>query len=105
MINNLVLGLVRVFIERQVLKFGKALDWNMVKTDLDARIRKLVPGEYFDDAAAFVACTLISLVEAYFATKPLPELSGDATTKILDIAFTSAQNDLVRTIATKAMGK
>ncbi len=43
------------FAVRQLAKFGKETDWNKVKADADARIRDLVPGEFFDEfAVAFL---------------------------------------------------
>ena len=106
MMNSMILGFVRVFVERQVIKFGKALDWELVKKDLVFRISQLVPNQFFDEAAAFIVGVLIDLMKAYFDSKPLPEvLGGDLLSKSLDSAFADAQNNLLRTIAYKAAAK
>lgn len=101
MINNIILGIVRVFIERQILKFGKAIDWTMVKADIAPRLCKLVPGDYYDATAVVIVSTLIDLVATYFASCPIPDAPGGDIGKLVDEAFTSAQNNILRELASK----
>lgn len=59
---DFILRIVVSFLVRQITKFGRDTDWNKVKADLDVRIRKLIPGTWFDDEAAELAGVIIDAV-------------------------------------------
>jgi len=74
--NQIIWTLLVWFVERQIKKWGKDLDWAKVKVDLVKRIRALVPGERFDDAAAFMVEVIVDLVEMYVKQGLTPELAA-----------------------------
>jgi hypothetical protein len=51
-----------LFVFRQIGKFGPSTDFAKVKIDWNPRIRKLVPGEAFDQQAIKVADAVIDAV-------------------------------------------
>jgi hypothetical protein len=66
---NFLFGLIVSFALRQIAKFAEKTDWNKVKTDIDPRIRDLVPGTMLDDAAVdlfnnAVDCFALALKDA-----------------------------------------
>lgn len=68
--NAILLQLVKWFVERQLIKWGQALDWALVKADLVARVKDLLPGDQFDDVAAYTVGVLIDLIAAAFKGQP-----------------------------------
>jgi hypothetical protein len=50
MIETTIRNLLVSFFLRQLAKFSRSLDKVQLRVDLEDRIRKLVPGELFDDA-------------------------------------------------------
>lgn len=61
---NWVATLVITFAVRQLAKFGEQTDWAKVRVDMDARIRDLIPGEFFDEfVVAFMNKVLDLIVE------------------------------------------
>ena len=63
MFDRMLVNMVISFALRQIAQYQGAIDWRQVRADADARIRKLVPGEWFDDAAAAVVRTLLEGIE------------------------------------------
>lgn len=51
MFHKIIVSVVVSFILRQMEQFGANFNWQMFEQDMEARIRLLVPGAWFDDAA------------------------------------------------------
>src|SRR5690606_25822605 len=69
MFERIVWNLVASLILRQIEKFRTATQWDKVKADAEARIRKLVPGTWFDDEAAEAVRYIIDTVATALASK------------------------------------
>lgn len=93
MLNPFVKQIVASFLVRQVRKWGAEIDWDLVKKDCDIRVRAIVPGEDFDDVAAFVVGVFIDLVAMAFQSSEV---------KTLDQAMTSASKGLERELGRRA---
>jgi hypothetical protein len=104
MLDAFVLQIVKWFVERQMLKWGKALDWTLVKKDLEERVKSLVPGTQFDDTAAYVAGVLIDIIAGYFKDTNTPTDAPQAQ-QILQQAFQVAQGTVLRQVAQLALSK
>jgi hypothetical protein len=104
-INQIILMIVRFFIERQLKKWGSSLDWSKVKTDLDTRIRQVVPGAAIDDAVSYLCATLVELVAEYFAKPETPNIGSLEAVNMLDVAWQTANTMLGHRLALKALGK
>jgi hypothetical protein len=63
MFQGIILNLVISFIVKQLEKFGDSLNWEKVKQDAEERIRKLMPGTWFDDEAAYVVNLVLAGVQ------------------------------------------
>jgi len=61
MIQKWLVNLAVSFMMRQLAKWGEAIDWPMVKADVEARVRALVPGTWLDNDAVAL---MMSLVDA-----------------------------------------
>jgi hypothetical protein len=59
---DFLIRLAITFVVRQLAKFGRDTDWEKVKVDLDQRVRKLVPGNFFDDAAVEIVFTAVDAI-------------------------------------------
>lgn len=51
------------FVLRQVKKFTTEVQWDKLKEDASARVRDLVPGEWFDDHVSSIAVTVLATCE------------------------------------------
>lgn len=51
MLERWLISIVISFVLRQLAKFKQDVDWGKVRADMDARIRALVPGSWFDNEA------------------------------------------------------
>lgn len=58
-----VIAMVISFLMRQLSKWKESLDWAKVKADVAARVRALVPGEWFDDDAVEYTMILLGVIE------------------------------------------
>jgi len=47
--KKMLLSLLINFVVHQLDKFKTAIDWGKVKADLDAHVRDILPGTWFDD--------------------------------------------------------
>lgn len=56
-------GFVVGFIIRQVEKFKKEVDWEILKADYAERVAALVPGKWFDDEAVRVSDHIIDAAQ------------------------------------------
>lgn len=63
MFQKWVLGLVVSFVVRQVAKLEDSIDWAGLKAKLDARVRVLIPGTWFDDEAAALVAVVLGRAE------------------------------------------
>ena len=57
LIAQFILSNVLTFVLRQIEQYGADTNWPLLKADAEPRVRKLVPGTWFDDSA-------VSLVNA-----------------------------------------
>ncbi len=64
MLERWIIGMVISFVLRQVAKFKHDIDWNKVKSDLDLRVRALVPGDWFDDEAVLAVNVVLDMVKS-----------------------------------------
>jgi len=64
MLRRWIVSLVIGFIVRQIGQWRDGIDWAKVREDAEARIRALIPGEWFDDTAVSIVMTLIDAAEA-----------------------------------------
>jgi len=62
---DFLIRLAITFVVRQLAKFGRDTDWDKVKVDLDQRVRKLVPGNFFDDAAVEIVFTAVDAIAEF----------------------------------------
>lgn len=69
MIIKLILSIALSFISKAISKWGHATDWSKVKSDLDARVRKLIPGELIDDEVVFVLNKVIDVAAGLLSSK------------------------------------
>ena len=69
MIQKWLIGLGISFILRQLAKWQSGINWDLVKADLDKRIRDLIPGELFDDEAVAGMHALVDMVAAVLAAQ------------------------------------
>jgi hypothetical protein len=86
--SHFLLPLLKWFVERQILKWGRDIDWEKVRADAKKRIAALVPGTNLDDAAIYLTDVFISVASAYFVK---PEFDGvDASTFTEHVAVETA---------------
>jgi hypothetical protein len=63
------------FALRQLSKWQGKIDWNIVKADLAARVKDLVPGEFFDSEAVQMCLAVVDAVAAALsATEDLEKI-------------------------------
>lgn len=60
MFQQWIANAVILFVVRQIGKFGAGIDWAKVRTDVDARIRKLVPSPFFGDIAVTICDSVVT---------------------------------------------
>jgi hypothetical protein len=87
---DFLIRLAITFVVRQLAKFGRDTDWDKVKVDLDQRVRKLVPGNFFDDAAVEIVFTAVDaiaeiLTEEESWVKLLTLLAAGKTQEAIDL--------------------
>jgi hypothetical protein len=87
---DFLIRLAITFVVRQLAKFGRDTDWEKVKVDLDQRVRKLVPGNFFDDAAVEIVFTAVDaiaeiLTEEESWVKLLTLLAAGKTQEAIDL--------------------
>ena len=87
---DFLIRLAITFVVRQLAKFGRDTDWDKVKVDLDQRVRKLVPGNFFDDAAVEIVFTAVDaiaeiLTEEESWVKLLTLLAAGKTQEAVDL--------------------
>lgn len=58
MVQKIILKIVLSFVMRQLEKFREAIDWDKIEKDLDERVKKIIPGTWFDEEA--VHCVKIA---------------------------------------------
>lgn len=86
--DRIVLCSVVTFVLRQLAKFGRALDWEKVKTDAESRVRAFVPGTMFDNGAVAAVRTAVDACRiALAAEEDLCRVFGLITANDWDGAF------------------
>lgn len=78
MLQKWAVGLAIKFVVRQLAKYGKAIDWAMVKKDFGDRVAAIVPGFFFDDEARGAVAAVLEACEDLMK-------SADAIEKILKL--------------------
>lgn len=78
-----IISLVATFVVRQLAKYGaENLDWSKVRTDLNERVIKLVPGDMFDPFAQALVGKIVDLLEVICKEpKVLAEIKAAIATK------------------------
>ncbi len=67
MIKNWIISMGISFIMRQLAKWQMQIDWAKVKSDLQARIAALIPGEWLDAEAVELVGVLVDAAAAVLA--------------------------------------
>ena len=65
------------FAVRQSQKFGKSLDMVKLRADFETRVRDLVPGSIWDDAAVALTDKVFAIFADLFTSDVLEETSQD----------------------------
>lgn len=73
-----LIDLIISFVIRQVVKFGKGIDWVLVKADGAVRVAKLVPGDWFDAEAVMVFEKAVDVMEMVLS-------SGEVIEQIVEL--------------------
>mgnify|MGYP007044010483 CR=1 FL=1 len=89
-LNPIIIRILIWFIWRQIQKFGREINWELVKAEFAPRIRRLVPGEEFDETAIFLFDLLIDMIVALIGTKDFPLSKQDVKRLVAE-----AHNDLI----------
>ena len=63
MFRNIIIRFAIGFLMRQLERWREAIDWAIIRTDLEARIRDLVPGWIADEAVRW-AMVFVDVAEA-----------------------------------------
>ncbi len=85
-----------MFIVRQVAKFGVNLNWDMVKADVDSRVRKLLPGVFFDDIGSALALKAVNIAQGVLTSADeLETLAKLATAGKFEEAFKYLQDIII----------
>lgn len=75
MVRSWVTGIVITFVMRQLSKWQTGIDWAKVRADLEERVRALVPGEVFDQAAVDLVMGILDAVQSVLsASKELERI-------------------------------
>lgn len=78
MLHRLLIKAMISFIISQIEKFREGLDWDKVQKNMDAYVRNLVPGTWFDDQA-------VKMVDAVFLAMKKVIDQGDYIKQILQL--------------------
>lgn len=85
MIRKWIFSMAVSFVMRQLAKWQNGIDWTKVKADVEARIRALVPGDWFDDEAVSLVMVFIdalqSIMSATAALEAIVRLLADGKTQ------------------------
>jgi hypothetical protein len=100
-LQDVLLTLIRYCLEVLLIDWGKTQNWDALKTEMCARIDKVIPNSTWDTAAKYVASVLVDLVAEYFTNAKVDPAAPTAK-DVLDQAWTYAMQNLLRRIATTA---
>jgi len=67
MLDRWIVNLVLMFVLKEIDTFRDENEWAKLREDADALIRRLMPGTFFDPAAAAVVVSLIHGIEKVLA--------------------------------------
>src|ERR1700733_11335533 len=65
--EKIILNLALPFILGRLQKFQSSINWTTVETDLEAKIRAVIPGQWLDDAAIDIMRTVMGYVQKAMA--------------------------------------
>lgn len=74
MIQKWIIGMAISFLMRQISKWGKSINWPMIKADVAARIAKIVPGEFLDAEVVAAAMMMIDVAEKVLSASEALEM-------------------------------
>jgi hypothetical protein len=75
MLEKWLVSIVIGFVLRQLAKFKEQTNWETVRTDLEARVKDLVPGSWFDaEAVLLVNLVMEKLVAILGSAEVLKEI-------------------------------
>ena len=66
MIDELVLAIVKLLVDKLIIEQGEKLDWVKLKADAQSKLDALLPPSIYDDVAKYLVGVLLDLVSAYF---------------------------------------
>ncbi len=64
MLEKLLISIIVSFVLRQIAKFKDQTNWATVRADLEARVKDLVPGTWFDPESVALADLVLEKIEA-----------------------------------------
>ncbi len=62
--TKMIMNMVISFVLKQLMKFKDGIDFKKVTADIDAKVRDVVPGTWFDDEAVAFVHTIMGPLEA-----------------------------------------
>lgn len=68
-----------IFAVRQVAKYGMSVNWSSVRSDVQIRVKQLIPGEMLDKAGADIAGEVVDKIQTLVT-------SGDALAQLVKFA-------------------
>lgn len=74
MVQKWLISLAVSFVLKQLAKWQQGIKWDLVKADLEARLRALVPGEMFDDELVQALHALVDILASILAAQADLEL-------------------------------
>lgn len=97
MMKSWALKMVIGFVLRQLEKFSENIDWQKVEADLDARVRKLIPGTWFDDEAVRIAHAALTVIKTVLG-------QGDNIKRLLDLLTARKYDEAVKLLKEIILG-
>jgi hypothetical protein len=67
--KDFIIRIVVSFVVRQILKFGRDTNWQMIKDDLALRIRALIPGSFFDSEAVAMMEFFVDIISGCLSSE------------------------------------
>lgn len=68
MVLKWVISYLIGFVMRQLATFQHSIDWTKVKTDLDVRLRAMIPGQILDNEAVLILNTALDEIAKMLAS-------------------------------------
>lgn len=96
-IDRIVWNIVSSFVLRQIEKFNHSIDWPKLKADVEERVRKGVPGTWFDDEAVAAVDAILDTLQGALA-------NAAAFQHILDLLQAGKYEDALKALRTLILG-